>query len=69
MKLMSATTLPAAEAKRELKETICRVTKGVRDPAAAKRARERMDRSREELRQRIGTAEIAVELIRDARNP
>ena len=45
-----------------------RAAKGLRDPADAQKACERMDRMREELRQRIGETDIAVDLIRDARN-
>ncbi|MFN0055759.1 MAG: hypothetical protein ACKV0T_26750 [Planctomycetales bacterium] len=66
---MSTDTITLAEAKREIDEAVERVVKGVRDPEAARLACERMDRDREELRKRIGTIEVAVELIRDARNP
>jgi hypothetical protein len=52
----------------ELHDVIARVQAGVRDPDAAKKALERMDRMREELRQKIGTVDMAVELIRDARD-
>jgi len=38
-----------------------------RDPEVVRKACERMDRMREELRRRIGTVEVAVELVRDAR--
>lgn len=69
IEIMSTATTHTTDARRELEETIQRAMKGVRDPVAAKKARERMDRMREELRQRIGTVEVAVELIRDARNP
>ncbi len=40
---------------------------GIRDPAIAQRAREDMNRMREETRKRIGIVEVAVDLIRDAR--
>jgi hypothetical protein len=40
-----------------------------RDPEAVRRACDQMDEAREELRARIGTVEIAVELIREARDP
>jgi hypothetical protein len=39
-----------------------------RDPELVRKACERMDRMREELRARIGTVEVAVELVRDARD-
>jgi hypothetical protein len=40
----------------------------LRDPEDMRRACERMDRMREELRQKIGETDIAVELIREARD-
>lgn len=52
----------------ELHDVIARVQSGVRDPAAAQKATERMDRMREELRKKVGTVDLAVELIRDARD-
>jgi len=52
----------------ELRETLARVQAGVRDPQAMRQACERMDRNREELRKKVGTLDMAVELIRDARN-
>src|SRR5690348_1897218 len=67
--IMSIDTTTTAEAKREVDEAVERLLKGVRDPDAARRACERMDREREELRKKIGTIEVAVDLIRDARNP
>lgn len=39
-----------------------------RDPEMVRKACERMDKMREELRARIGTVDVAVELIRDARD-
>ena len=38
-----------------------------RDPEMVRKACEEMDAAREELRKRIGTIEVAVELVRDAR--
>ena len=55
--------------RRELEEVVARLLKGDRDPVAMRRVREDMNRMREETRQRIGTVDLAVELIRDARNP
>jgi hypothetical protein len=40
-----------------------------RDPEAVRQACEQMDRMREELRAKFGTMEVAVELIREARDP
>jgi hypothetical protein len=58
----------APETLTEMQQRAARSAGGVRDPEDARRACERMDRMREELRQRIGETEIAVELIREARN-
>lgn len=52
----------------EMQERAERAAGGLRDPEDARRACERMDRMREELRQRIGETDIAVELIREARS-
>ncbi len=66
---MSTATIPTIDTKRELEEAIARLIKGIHDPVAAQKARERMDKTREEIAQRIGIVDVAVELIRDARNP
>ncbi|HZN36835.1 MAG TPA: hypothetical protein VFB80_23560 [Pirellulaceae bacterium] len=50
-----------------LQETIDRLIRGERDPEAMRKACEEMDAAREELRRRIGTVDVAVDLIRDAR--
>ena len=65
----AATPEAASQPYDELRLVIDRVIRGQRDPEAMRLACERMDRMREELRARIGTVEMAVELIRDARNP
>ena len=52
----------------QLQELISKMMKGERDPEAAKSARERMDRMREETRKRIGTVEVAVDFIRELRD-
>jgi hypothetical protein len=52
----------------EMQERAERASRGIRDPEDARKACERMDRMREELRQRIGETDLAVELIREARN-
>ena len=49
----------------EVQAAIDRVLKGVRDPEAMRRAAERMDRLREEMRQRVGNVDLAVPLIRE----
>ena len=45
-----------------------RASKGIRDPLEMQRACERMDRMREELRQRVGETNLAVDLVREARD-
>jgi len=62
-------TATEPEAYKELQEAIDRLIRGERDPEAMRKACERMDQMREELRARIGTVEMAVDLIRDARDP
>jgi hypothetical protein len=52
----------------ELQAAVERVLKGVRDPEAMRQAAERMDRMREEMRQRVGNVELAVPLIRETRD-
>lgn len=51
----------------ELQTAIDRLVKDIRDPVAMDRACERMDRMREEMRRRVGRVEVAVDLIREAR--
>jgi hypothetical protein len=63
---MTTTALPTGQ--QELNEAMSRLMKGIRDPEAGKKAREDMDRMREETRSRIGTVDVAVDLVRDARN-
>jgi hypothetical protein len=41
---------------------------GVRDPEVMRRACERMDRMREELRKKVGEMNVAVDLIREVRD-
>ena len=68
IQIMSIDTIHTDEAKRELEETIAKLMRGERDPVAAKAARERMDRTREEIRQRIGIVDVAVPFIRELRD-
>jgi len=51
-----------------MQERAERAAQGVIDPEARKKARERMDRMREEFRRRHGEVNLAVELIREARD-
>jgi hypothetical protein len=58
----------STELQAALRETLDQLARGVRDPEAAKKACERMDRLREENRQLFGGQNIAVEIIREIRN-
>lgn len=66
---MSTDAITIAEAVKELDQAIARLMRSDRDPEIMRRAAERMDQMREDLRKRIGTVDIAVDLIRDAREP
>jgi hypothetical protein len=52
----------------ELEEAVDRLVNGIRDPGAMQNACDRMDRMREEMKQRVGEIEVAVDLIREARD-
>lgn len=65
---MSTETINSAELVQKLQERLEKVAKGIREPEEMRQSLENMNRMREELRQRIGTVDIAVDLIRDARN-
>jgi hypothetical protein len=56
------------DVKAELQEALDNLSKGIRDPEKARRARERMNSIREENRQLFGEQNIAVELIRQTRD-
>ena len=60
---MSTTT----ETKDELEDAIATLMREDRDYEDMRRAGEELDRLREETRKRVGTLDVAVELIRDAR--
>jgi len=59
---------PPTDLDTEYEAAIERAMKGVRDPVAMERAAREMDEGREEIRSRLGELEIAVDLIRDARD-
>jgi hypothetical protein len=59
---------PTPEMIRELEEAVARLVRGIRDPQVMRRACQRMDQMREEMRHRIGEGEWAVALIREARD-
>ncbi len=52
----------------ELQAAVDRVIHGVRDVDAMRKAAERMDRMRGEMRQRVGDGEWAVPLVRETRD-
>ncbi|HKM54428.1 MAG TPA: hypothetical protein VJY33_13535 [Isosphaeraceae bacterium] len=52
----------------EMRERAQRAANGIRDPDDVRKACERMDRMREELREKVGETNLAVELIREARD-
>ncbi len=52
----------------EVQASIDRALEGVRDPDSMRRAAERMDRMREEMRARVGNVNLAVPLIREIRD-
>jgi len=58
---------PAA-LKAEIAEALDNLAKGIRDPEAAKRSRERMDRMREANRKQFGEQNCIVEIIRKMRD-
>jgi hypothetical protein len=57
-----------AEDMAELQKAVDNAMKGVRDLEAMDRACEEMDQGREEIRRRLGEVNLAVELIREARD-
>jgi uncharacterized protein with von Willebrand factor type A (vWA) domain len=63
----NAVTIPA-DLKADLRDALDNLARGIRDPAAAKRACEEMDRLREENRQLFGEQNVAVEIIRQMRD-
>ena len=65
------TTTPSvipADLLAELREAAENAVRGVRDPEAMRQAAARMDRMREELRQRQGELNVAVDLVRETRD-
>lgn len=57
----------SSDAIEQLRATIDQLVRGERDSEARRQACVEMDAAREEIRKRVGTVEMAVELIRDAR--
>jgi hypothetical protein len=52
----------------ELQQAADNAAKGIRDPEAARKACERMDRMREANRKRFGEQDIGVDIIREMRD-
>jgi hypothetical protein len=52
----------------EMQEAVENAVKGVRDPERIKRARESMNRIREEIRKEYGVLDIGVAAIRELRD-
>jgi hypothetical protein len=52
----------------ELQEAADSAAKGIRDPEAMRKALSRMTATREEIRTRLGTIDVAVDLIGSARD-
>jgi hypothetical protein len=52
----------------ELQKVIDDAAKGILDPKRAEEACRRMDKDREELRKKVGELDVAVDLIREARD-
>ncbi len=65
--IQERTVLPP-EVMGELQDAADRAAKGVRDPEAMRKSRERMDRLREEIRRKHGLLDIAVPAIRELRD-
>jgi predicted thioredoxin/glutaredoxin len=62
---MSTQTL---EVNKDVEEVVRLITSGSKDPEAWRRVRERADRFCEEMRKKYGVREIAVDLVREARD-
>jgi hypothetical protein len=63
----SSSTIPP-ELMAEMQERAERAARGVIDPDARRKAAQRMDQMREEFRRKHGEVNLAVELIREARD-
>ncbi len=65
---MSTDTIIPADIMAQMQEAADNASKRIRDPEAAKRAAESMDRVSEGIRRRQGVLNIAVPFIREARD-
>lgn len=65
---MSTPNTVPADLMTQLQEAATLAAKGIRDPEVTRKARERMDRMREEVRKKHGLLDIAVPSIRELRD-
>ena len=66
---MTTETSTTDATKQELEELIGKLMRREpRDPEEVRRSCDRMDATREEIQKRIGTLQIAVELVRELRD-
>ena len=68
MKHSTEKTVIPDQLKAELRDALEKLAEGTRDPEAAKKACDRMDKLREENRRQFGEQDIAVEIIRQMRD-
>jgi hypothetical protein len=61
-------SLIPAQVMAELQEAAERAAKGIRDPESMSKACDRMDRLREEIRQKHGILDIGIPAIRELRD-
>jgi hypothetical protein len=65
---MSIDASPHIDAMARMQEAADKAAKGIRDPEAAKKAAETMDRISEEIRRKQGVLNISVPYLREARD-
>lgn len=65
---MSTATIINAELMARMQDAADKAAQGIRDPAEMRKACERMDRVREQIRQRHGLLDVAVPSIRELRD-
>lgn len=59
---------PQSDVMARMQEAADKAAKGIRDPEAAKKAAENMDRISEEIRRQQGVLNISVPYLRESRN-
>ena len=68
MKTLESPSATSPSVMAEMTDAIDHAVKGIRDPGTMSRTADRMDRMREEMRQRTGDVEIAVAILRESRD-